>query len=97
MALQTQLNRSQVKKVYSGRPGCACGCRGKYYYSAFCDLEAAGKARGYPINNDEVNDRQITRVVNTINKYSAMANYSECGQYVELDLGHRVYVAFLEH
>lgn len=22
---------SMVKRVYSGKPGCACGCRGKYY------------------------------------------------------------------
>jgi hypothetical protein len=21
----------QVQEVYSGKPGCACGCRGKYY------------------------------------------------------------------
>lgn len=21
----------EVKRVYSGKPGCACGCRGKYY------------------------------------------------------------------
>lgn len=25
-----QIRREQVTKVYSGRPGCACGCRGKY-------------------------------------------------------------------
>jgi hypothetical protein len=22
---------SDIKRVYSGRPGCGCGCRGKYY------------------------------------------------------------------
>jgi hypothetical protein len=22
---------SEVVRVYSGKPGCACGCRGKYY------------------------------------------------------------------
>jgi len=22
---------SDVRRVYSGRPGCGCGCRGKYY------------------------------------------------------------------
>jgi len=26
----TPIDRSQVAKVYSGRPGCACGCRGKH-------------------------------------------------------------------
>lgn len=24
---------SEIKRVYSGRPGCACGCRGTYYPS----------------------------------------------------------------
>jgi len=24
------IDRSQIKSVYSGRPGCACGCRGKH-------------------------------------------------------------------
>jgi len=24
---------SAVTAAYSGRPGCACGCRGKYYYA----------------------------------------------------------------
>ena len=24
---------SDIKRVYSGRPGCACGCRGTYYPS----------------------------------------------------------------
>lgn len=23
----------EVEKVYSGKPGCACGCRGKYWES----------------------------------------------------------------
>jgi hypothetical protein len=24
------VDRAMVKRVYSGRPGCACGCRGNY-------------------------------------------------------------------
>ena len=29
---------SEVVRVYSGRPGCACGCRGKYYPSSKNDV-----------------------------------------------------------
>ena len=25
------IDRSTITKVYSGRPGCGCGCRGTYY------------------------------------------------------------------
>jgi len=28
------LDPSRVERVYSGRPGCGCGCRGKYYEDA---------------------------------------------------------------
>jgi hypothetical protein len=27
----TQIGPTEVVRVYSGRPGCACGCRGKYF------------------------------------------------------------------
>lgn len=27
-------NVSEIKRVYSGRPGCACGCRGTYWPSS---------------------------------------------------------------
>ena len=28
------IDRSTITKVYSGRPGCGCGCRGRYYTDA---------------------------------------------------------------
>ena len=28
-----QIDLSKVRKVYSGRPGCMCGCRGKWTYA----------------------------------------------------------------
>lgn len=30
VALVALLTPANVKRVYSGRPGCGCGCRGKY-------------------------------------------------------------------
>lgn len=29
-ATAVTVDREQVRRVYSGRPGCACGCRGHY-------------------------------------------------------------------
>jgi len=34
---------SEIKRVYSGKPGCACGCRGTYYPNNSDDT---------PTNND---------------------------------------------
>ena len=28
------IDRATITKVYSGRPGCGCGCRGRYYTDA---------------------------------------------------------------
>ena len=28
--MKPQIDRSKIKRVYSGKPGCACGCRGSY-------------------------------------------------------------------
>lgn len=53
-------NRSIVS-VYSGRPGCMCGCNGNYRYnSEHVDLGA--KRRGYPVDKEDVNDGQVTRI-----------------------------------
>jgi hypothetical protein len=54
------LTCDQVTKVYSGRVGCACGCRGTYRYSS---KHVASEDRGYPVEANEVNDRQVRKVV----------------------------------
>jgi len=28
--MKSQIEASQVARVYNGRPGCCCGCKGKY-------------------------------------------------------------------
>lgn len=61
------IDKSKVLKVYSGKPGCACGCLGSYYVSAE-SIEEAGKHRGYPYDVKDINPKMITRVVNILNK-----------------------------
>ena len=47
---------ANVRKVYSGRHGCMCGCRGKYSYAAGCtDSEY-----------DEVNERSVKILFNKV-------------------------------
>ncbi len=57
---------AKVTSVYSGRHGCACGCRGKHSYSAaFVAAHPDGK-RGYKVTPDEVNDKTVKMMFNKV-------------------------------
>ena len=47
---------ANVEKVYSGKPGCMCGCRGKYSYAPGC---GDGKY-------DVVNERSVKLLFNKV-------------------------------
>lgn len=60
---------ANVKSVYSGRPNtCYCGCAGKHYYASAYKVQA-GEERGYGVNNEEVNDRMVAKVVKYVNEH----------------------------
>ena len=96
---------SQVKQVYSGLPGCACGCRGTYFPR---DKKVA-LSKGYWTDADEVNkedgwkksNRMIKRVYNLFLKHLAEGKvYSWKGsvnKFVCLDLHeNRTYTIYYE-
>jgi len=60
------IKKEDVLKAYSGHPGCACGCLGKYYYRKTTQ-ELGTKDRGYKVDDDEVSDVQVRRIVNIMN------------------------------
>lgn len=45
----------QITKVYSGKMGCMCGCRGKYSYTP---LGARTQNPGYDVS-DSINERSV--------------------------------------
>ena len=49
------LNISKIAKVYNGKIGCMCGCKGKYSYTAMGAVEANP---GYDVS-DSVNERSV--------------------------------------
>jgi hypothetical protein len=49
------LNISKVVKVYNGKLGCMCGCKGKYSYTAHGAVE---DGPGYDVS-DSVNERSV--------------------------------------
>lgn len=90
--MNTPIDASKVTQVYSGKPGCMCGCRGKHYYPNR-NVDAAGKARGYALDAEDISDKQVTRITNLLNKNPA-AKVGEGGEWAEVTIGQRIYVAY---
>ncbi len=51
-----EITRDEISRVYSGTPGCCCGCRGKY-------TEVADPTRGAK--------SAVTQILNIMNKHLA--------------------------
>jgi len=75
------LTPSMVKRAYFGKPGCMCGCRGKYYTTA------SNK------DHDSVNAAMVTKILRTI---QANENLLESGDsYFAAQVGGKEYVVYL--
>lgn len=62
-----QIDPDKVIKVYSGKLGCMCGCKGKWTYSSkYREFGAA--QRGYPVLDEDVNDRTVKIIVGKLNR-----------------------------
>lgn len=92
------LRSSDVMQAYSGRPGCMCGCKGKYFvHSAHRAL--AAEDCGYAVDDEDVQDGQVTRILRLIQAEHAndekSVEVAEDGQYVHWSNGKRVYCVYL--
>lgn len=66
--MRDQIQVADIRNVYSGRhEGCRCGCNGKYSYASKFVTEGS-KARGYAVDQEDVNDRMVAKVVRIINE-----------------------------
>jgi hypothetical protein len=74
---------ANVEKVYSGKPGCMCGCRGKYSY-------APGHGDG---KYDVVNERSVKLLFNKVMKHPDVK--TEPG-YAFVDTGSRNLVVYFK-
>ena len=54
-----------VYKVYSGKTGCMCGCKGKYSYTA---KGAVDNSPGYDVS-DSVNERSVKIITTKVLKH----------------------------
>jgi hypothetical protein len=84
---------AKVTSVYSGIAGrCCCGCSGKHYYKNEA-RELAGKSRGYEIDDDEINDSMVKKVINKIQEN--ISNSENMDTYISIEIGKRLYVAYI--
>ncbi len=65
LAVIAALTVSDVSSVYSGKPGCCCGCKGNHRYNSQ-HVESASKNRGYAVTGSDINDRQVAKVLAVI-------------------------------
>jgi len=95
--IKNPIKKDIVVRVYSGKSGCCmCGCKGKYYYPSNLDKTAAAKARGYEIDDDEINDGQVTRVLNIVNKNLDSVEV-DIGDYASVNVDGRDYFLFFKY
>lgn len=64
-AVLRQVTPDAVMKVYTGKPGCGCGCNGRYWVNpAF--VKKAEKGRGYTYEPRDISLREVTRVLKEV-------------------------------
>ena len=92
------VDADDVISVYSGRDrACCCGCSGKHSYASKYRAYA-GRHRGYKVQDNEMSDLTVKRIVGKINK-SYMAEpqtTSMCAEYMTAVIGKRLYIAYFK-
>jgi len=73
-----------------------CGCSGKYYYPSNVNKTAASQARGYDVDDDEISDGQVTRVLNVVNTNLDSAEL-EVGNYLAVNVNGRDYFLYFKY
>ncbi len=90
-----KISLNQISSAYNGKPGCMCGCNGKYSYLKM-NQEYASKDRGYEVSDDEISQRSVVFVWNKLIK-EAKRGIEVIGNYIYLmDIGERRYALYLK-
>lgn len=93
IGIDTPIDVTRVIDVYSGKiDRCCCGCAGKYSYHPD-HTEAGSKERGYEVTQDEVNLRQVNRVVNLLNRNAEKVEVINESIF-SLEQGKRLYIVY---
>jgi hypothetical protein len=87
------LTIDDVMSVYSGLPGCACGCRGKHRYASK-HVKIASKNRGYKVQPEEISDRSVAIIFGKVKRNADKLEYSEHEDFFSVELGNRTLVVY---
>ncbi len=95
LAALTAFTKETTVSVYSGKNGkCCCGCAGTHRYNSR-HVETASMSRGYTVTSDEVNDKQIARVLKTITAADAASELEFGDNHVARVVNGRLFIAYL--
>ena len=85
-----KLTPADIISVYSGRDGrCCCGCSGQHRINSQ-HVKAVEKDRGFLVETEEINDKQVKRVLKIVQEDIAkvsMDGKSDC--YLNDNLDHK--------
>lgn len=80
---------SKITKVYSGRRGCMCGCKGQYKYGEAFKAEET-RSHGYEV---DASDRSVKLIANKVEKLLA----DRFGPTEEVDVADEYFYVELEN
>lgn len=86
------LTCENILSVYSGKPGCCCGCKGTHYANPDHRAEAE-KERGYAYDDKHVSQRMTEKVLGIIKAQATEEDYNSSHIAVETDT--RLYIVYL--
>ena len=90
------LEVSDAPSVYSGKDGaCCCGCKGKHSYNSK-HTEWSGKNRGYAVKAEDVNDKQVKRVLKIVQERANELDTDMGENYFSTVVGQRLYIVYLK-
>jgi len=85
----------QIDQVYSGKPGCACGCRGTYYPAN----EQVARQKGYWTDDDKANKvdgwKRTNRMIKKV--YNLFLKNLETGKIYSWEAAQKDFVCFTPH
>jgi|SRR5579864_9718701 len=70
------LTVADIMQAYSGKPGCACGCNGKYHVAEHA-VEAQTKSNGYAPSPEDVSNKQVLRILRQVQAAALDSTYVE--------------------
>lgn len=88
------LTLAHITSVYCGKAGaCCCGCAGKHSYHAAKRAEAS-RRRGYKVTDDELNEREVVRVLSKVKRNVGLIEYMET-DHMAVTIRTRTYIVYL--